>query len=391
MRTNVKVWLSIGLLGLSMLFFAPRMARSQQAGSQPDVAAIVSTVTPSTGKVGDEVTIVCRGLDRPVKVDFNGVSADVASIKTNTAGNQVITLAVPAGPVTGPVHITTPRAKLDAGAFTLLTASGKPDIDDPTVHGNPVGGQPGAPGQQGGGSIGGPPPAPRPDIDRYADLPVDPKDFIAPDPTKPPTPPVAPPVPVIPPPTIYGKDLISPSSSVIYVLDISGSMGWDEGQYTTPDGKTATGCRLDRAKAELTRSVMSLPKTFRFNLISYDCSVYLWLYQSVQATDQNKSLAIEWINNQQPQGGTGTGPAVAVALIDKNNKLVVLLTDGAPNCGAGDDSGSSYCMDAHRKMLDDANSQHAVIDVFGIGATGEFKGFCQQVASDNGGSYADVR
>jgi len=209
----------------------------------------------------------------------------------------------------------------------------------------------------------------------------------------PPTPP-DPPTPVTnpqQPPTIYGKDLKSENGTVFYVIDISGSMGWDVGQYTTPDGKTATGCRLDRAKSELTKSVLSLPQNFKFNMLSYDCGTYPWMGSMVPADAGNKNAAVGWISQLQPQGATGTGPAGAAGLSDRQNKLMVLLTDGAPNCGAGDESGDQGCMDAHRAMIDQGNTQHAVINVFGIGATGDFKAFCMAVASDNAGSYTDVR
>ena len=62
---------------------------------------------------------------------------------------------------------------------------------------------------------------------------------------------------------------------------------------------------------------------------------------------------------------------------------VVLLTDGSPNCGA---SG----MTGHRSMIANANTQGATVNVFGIAATGRYRGFCQGVASDSGGSYFDV-
>jgi len=192
------------------------------------------------------------------------------------------------------------------------------------------------------------------------------------------------------PPTIYGHDLKSKNNTIFYVIDISGSMGWDYGQYTTPDGQTASGCRLDRAKAELTKSVMSLPANFKFNMLSYDCDVYQWMPNMVPADDADKQAAFGWINQLQPQGATGTGPATSAGLADKNNMLVVLLTDGAPNCGAGDESGDQGCMDAHRAMIRQNNTQNAVINVFAIGATGDFEGFCQGVASDNGGSCTDV-
>ena len=41
-------------------------------------------------------------------------------------------------------------------------------------------------------------------------------------------------------------------------------------------------------------------------------------------------------------------------------------------------------------MIRSANRQGAVINVFGIAATGAQRRFCQQVAADSGGSYIDV-
>jgi hypothetical protein len=251
----------------------------------------------------------------------------------------------------------------------------------------------GMPGGTGTGT-GGTPAAPKSGgpIEKDIDLPLDkpilkqPPKPIDPPPPPPPPPPVEP-----PPPTIYGKDLKSENGTIIYVLDISGSMGWDMGQYTTPDGKTAMGNKLDRAKAELVKSVMSLPKNFKFNMVAFDCGVFQWQGSMVVADDGNKNTAIGWIMALQPQGATGTGPATTAGLSDKTNKLVVLLTDGAPNCGAGNGWGDSSCIAAHRSMISQNNSSKATINVFGIGATGEFKQFCMNVAGDNGGSYTDVQ
>jgi hypothetical protein len=112
--------------------------------------------------------------------------------------------------------------------------------------------------------------------------------------------------------------------------------------------------------------------------------------QMVPADDSNKQAAMGWIGALQPLGATGTGPATASALGQKDNMLVVLLTDGAPNCGAGDESGDSSCMAAHRAMIKSNNTQNAIVNVFAIGATDDFEAFCQGVASDNNGSCTDV-
>ena len=62
---------------------------------------------------------------------------------------------------------------------------------------------------------------------------------------------------------------------------------------------------------------------------------------------------------------------------------VVLLTDGAPNCGAPGFNG-------HRTMISGANRGGATIDVFGIMTWGRTMRFCQQVAGDSGGRFVDV-
>jgi hypothetical protein len=225
-------------------------------------------------------------------------------------------------------------------------------------------------------------------IDRDVDLPID-----APTPAR--NGPTAPaPVQNQPadasPPSLYGKDLLSENGTIVYAIDISSSMAWDSQPFTRPDGSAAVGCRLDRAKAELTRSIMSLPKTLEFDVLAFDCSVYLWRNDLTPADEANKQRATEWLNQLQPQGATGTGPAVAEALSIGQTKLVVLLTDGAPNCGAGDGKGSHECRMAHRAMISACNTNHAVIHVFGICATGDMRNFCMEVAADSGGSFTFV-
>ncbi len=185
-----------------------------------------------------------------------------------------------------------------------------------------------------------------------------------------------------PPPVIYGEELDSENDTIFYVLDISCSMDWDTQSYTTLDGSTRRGTRMDRAKAELARSIMGLAPNFEFNIISYDCSTRQWQREMQPADDANKSSGIAWVMAQQPIGATGTGPATALALGDKDNMMVVLLTDGAPNCPSS--------MNQHRTIISTSNTQGATINVFGIAASGSYRAFCQAVASDSGGSYFDV-
>lgn len=195
-----------------------------------------------------------------------------------------------------------------------------------------------------------------------------------------------------PPPVFYGEQIDTETDSIIYVIDVSGSMaiGGLAG--------TLIGSRLARAQAELIASVNGLPETYRFNAFAYQSVVYDCFKGRVQATPKNKAQLAKWILNFNASGYTATGPAVASALSDRENLSVVLLTDGMPN------SGISLALhpntpvqeqldlqaEAHRRVIREANRQGATIDVFGIQATGRMRSFCQSVAADSGGRYYDL-
>lgn len=175
-----------------------------------------------------------------------------------------------------------------------------------------------------------------------------------------------------PPPVFFGEEIDSSNNTLVYVIDTSGSMS---------RGKPRT--RLERAKEETCKSIAALSPAIRFNVVSYDCSIKALWPAMRPANDPAKQAACAWVQQLVDLGGTGTGPAVALALSDREVMAVALLTDGAPTCGAPD-------AERHRQMIHNANVQRASIDVFGIDATGGYRTFCQNVASDSGGSYFDV-
>jgi hypothetical protein len=220
------------------------------------------------------------------------------------------------------------------------------------------------------------------------DLPMEKPVYVVPTPTPPETPPVEDDGDEDdprdePPPVIYGEEIDSENDTLYYVIDISGSMSIDTQSYTGLDGNMMQGNRMERAKAELSRSISGLSSNFSFNIIAFDCGTRQWAQAMQEASDANKASALAWTRSLQPTGATGTGPACALALAEKENMSVVLLTDGGPNCGA-------YGFEGHRVMISTANSQGATVTVFGIAAYGDLRTFCQNVASDGHGSYFDV-
>ena len=188
-----------------------------------------------------------------------------------------------------------------------------------------------------------------------------------------------------PPPIFYGEEIdTEKSDSIVYVIDISGSMRVDG--------------RMARAQSELIRSVSGLSGSLSFNVIAYSDRLYNFRDTRVPATPKNKAALSKWILSFNPHGYTATGPACARALSDRGNFSVVLLTDGLPNWGIHlprhpntplvTQLAAQFA--AHRGVIKEANPHGATIDVFGIAASGLMRSFCQAVSEDSGGSYYDV-
>jgi hypothetical protein len=194
-----------------------------------------------------------------------------------------------------------------------------------------------------------------------------------------------------PPPTFYGEEIDADVDSIIYVIDNSGSMTIAVEPFMDETGNVTRGNRLDRAKAELRRSIAGLSERFFFNVMFYDECVMMCWTEKQRATAANKQAAIGWLNAVQPDGWTNTGLGVATALGDKSNKAVVLLSDGAPNFL---DCAMNYVgtFDQHRDLIRTSNTQAARVDCFGIGikADPDATGFMQTVASQNNGSYRSI-
>jgi len=186
-----------------------------------------------------------------------------------------------------------------------------------------------------------PPPAPPAGVSLPG---VNPLDIPAP-PLRPHAPPPEPTPRDVPAPVFYGEDIQTEGSSLVYVLDRSGSMFSDFMPLAEPwRGWVWAGSRWHRAMAELKTSISGLAENFRFNVVLYDHMLKQWSTELRPATDANKAAAIYWADHEPPNGGaTATGPATCQGL-SLGAGCVVLLTDGAPNAGAPSPA-------AHREMI----------------------------------------
>jgi hypothetical protein len=193
-----------------------------------------------------------------------------------------------------------------------------------------------------------------------------------------------------PPPVFFGEEIDTETDSIIYVADHSGSMSLATSDFQV-GGEVMSGNRLDRAKAELKSSIGALPETFFFNVIFFDeCVVQLWPKKQ-QATNANKQAAFAYVDQVQPDGWTNTGLATQTALTDKDNRTVILLSDGSPNFI---DCAMNYVgsFQTHQDMIKNENTQGATVNTFGIGISSDYdaRAFMQKVASDNGGTFTEI-
>lgn len=109
------------------------------------------------------------------------------------------------------------------------------------------------------------------------------------------------------------------SSRLVFVLDVSRSMGWNR--------------RLESAKSELVRTLESLPPTTRFNVITFEDRSYVWKPDMVRATSGNVASAVRFVRGQRPGNGTNTHGALSKAFHEEDVDTVYLLSDGHPSVG----------------------------------------------------------
>lgn len=191
------------------------------------------------------------------------------------------------------------------------------------------------------------------------------------------------------PPSFYGEE-VAAETSIIYVIDRSGSMTIRVGNYTTPEGGVVyNASRWDIARTELRYSIQNLSSDMKFNVIFYGSCISQWRSQTVRATEENKVDACAYVDSTTPGGWTNTAGAVMTGLAERSNVTVVLLSDGSPNfldCAETQIAGSSE----HRRLIREANLQNAQIHAFAIDPTGDARAFMQGVAADNSGMYVEI-
>lgn len=198
--------------------------------------------------------------------------------------------------------------------------------------------------------------------------------------------------------TLYGEELPTEEDEIIYIIDISGSMGWGTQTYTDLNGNPTSGSKLDRAKVEVIRSIQGMPETLRFNVVAYNCQSQFWEPELRPSTPNYKAAAAEWVNGLQSSGGAATGPAVRDALMGPGSSTIALISNTPPGCGADpavvrdeEPIGRGWRgFDGHLQMITDTNTGGARIHTIGLQTHGRFVTFLSSIASRTGGTYVAV-
>ena len=194
---------------------------------------------------------------------------------------------------------------------------------------------------------------------------------------------------------LFGRQIASPSDSVIYIVDLSGSMVPPVSGFMSYEdrfGNWTSGSRLQVVQDRIIFSISELPPGFTFNVIAFSAGLLTcpnnmpWQQGSpVLATQLNKDAAIAWVQAWSAGGGTATTYAVEAALqMDPNNQTICLITDGQWNCPNGETNADQLC------RMFNANLQNAAIHTFGIDVGGGFAVLLRDIASITGGTYRRI-
>ncbi len=210
----------------------------------------------------------------------------------------------------------------------------------------------------------------------------------------------------------------TPSRSILFVIDVSGSMEDEVVEHERfADGEYPSMRRIDIVKTELARTIEGLEDYVEFNVLAFATEVDPWKKSQVKANVLNKKSALDWVSGLQAIGGaskqdlarngltgaanleagkTNTYGALMKALDaeseEKRRKTgdydigidtVFFLSDGRPSHGE-----FTVPEDILREVKAMNELRKVVIHTIAIG---QFqKSFMQTLAEQNGGTFVDL-
>lgn len=167
------------------------------------------------------------------------------------------------------------------------------------------------------------------------------------------------------------------SKSVIFILDISGSMLEQlRSRYVGKKGEP----RIDRAKSELIKAIESLEEGALFNVVAFNGGVLPWKEGLSAATGSTRAECGEWINKLGALGGTNLFDSLELAFQDEDVDTIMILSDGEPTAGRMTESSG-----IRREVMDWNKDREIRIHTVAMG--GSLK-ILEWLAEDSDGEHA---
>jgi len=214
--------------------------------------------------------------------------------------------------------------------------------------------------------------------------------------------------------TFHGVE--TPSRSIIFVIDVSGSMEQEVVDVERfKDGGYPSMKRIDIVKTELMRTIESLESYVRFNILAFATEVDPWKKTLVAANPLNRSSAESFVRRLEAIGGSSKQDLARAGLVGAANleagktnsydalmsalgvsakkgatgdyevevDTIFFLSDGRPSFGKFIDTADIL------REVNEANQLRRIV-IHTI-ALGEFqKDFMRRLAQENGGVFIDL-
>lgn len=173
----------------------------------------------------------------------------------------------------------------------------------------------------------------------------------------------------------YGIDIFA--RRLLFVLDRSGSMNTQIYSHT----------RLQRAKRELINAITGLDEQCEFGILIFDTDVKAWKEALIEATEENKTEAIRYVQKLSAGRSTNTYGALRTSIdFDDQLEAIFVLTDGDPTTGLITNP-TTILQDILRRN----ETRHITINTIAIAVDPLIEGFLRKLTVPSQGEFKSVR
>lgn len=193
--------------------------------------------------------------------------------------------------------------------------------------------------------------------------------------------------------TLFGRKIHC--QRVVFIIDISGSMlsidpMSQEELRTSPRGGELdpNRTRMKRAQRELVKVLRGLPKSTKFNIVSYSSDVDFFRPEGLHSLNgPNTDAAVKWVEGLESNGVTVTDYAIESAFDQiEGARCFYLLSDGF----ATHDGKTPVATDVILNMIREKNRFRRVA-IHTLGFMQADRAMMQAVAKETGGTYSDIK